>query len=534
MRRALGLSLALLMGLSIAGFRIFGSILKDKEAVEYTLLEEYGDRSAAEGLMISLSEHFDYRLLWKSQICPADQHPKGETRLSLSYRAIHDDPRDIEYGVSIYKDLSVRNYDEVGRNRFGLHKAIDEMYQAAGPGGRSVKTVALKDYYDYYPMSIFIRLPGLNYYSDSAELEYRKDEEITNEPEYCAIKALQDFLRIPVPENEYVFLELERSYSEGFYSVGTTSAYSEIMYSYYQHAGSGTEDSQWAAYDQRSMEYLQSLPEDTDDFDEAYLTSFSDAADGCCYFTFDPHTVQGRLLDTSLIPGGYGIYLLPYGYVDQDDYYRYDHYSGYDVFENGLRMFCPLNENIRVLDLHLSPDGRHILLHYASEGRYMIDVIDVQSAELVQTLDLREYSPGEMWSTVIRGDDFQLIRFDGSGFCVLAKDAGGLYSIVIDYKYEDTAPERQIYLMENDLCQFDLRDGRLAVCAPCSMGYAYYELSRGHVCGFDAAIYSADGLEYYCSYDSSLDEASHSEDWGWTEGNTVRPFGSRPVVPIWK
>ena len=41
-----------------------------------------------------------------------------------------------------------------------------------------------------------------------------------------------------------------------------------------------------------------------------------------CYFWFSNRTQNGRTVDTSRIPGGYGVYRLPYGRVDTDEPYK--------------------------------------------------------------------------------------------------------------------------------------------------------------------------------------------------------------------
>lgn len=48
------------------------------------------------------------------------------------------------------------------------------------------------------------------------------------------------------------------------------------------------------------------------DSDSFSIRSESALTDDACYFTFTTRTVYGDIVDTNLIPGGYGIYRLPY------------------------------------------------------------------------------------------------------------------------------------------------------------------------------------------------------------------------------
>ena len=68
------------------------------------------------------------------------------------------------------------------------------------------------------------------------------------------------------------------------------------------------------------------------------------------YFTFDPHSYRGELVDTSMIPGGYGLYRLPYD-------------SEKNVFlPEKLKMVYPLDPTRDYVSIHSSPDGQKLLL----------------------------------------------------------------------------------------------------------------------------------------------------------------------------
>ena len=555
MRRALALCLAAVLALSVCCVRIFGDAMKDKEALEFTLCREIGDRSAAEGLQITVREHYDYRLLWESTLFPCEEDLAAETQFTYSDRYIQDRSDWDTWGIDLYKDIYSYNMEPDRKAESGIEKALRELYEQTEPGGYSRRTVALKDLYDYYPLDMLIRLPDITYSCSHAQALYNRDEAWANDPEYYAVTALERFLRIPVLDNEYVDLEITRAYTEGQYSASVGSAWSMPHYvddegNYYYDdyaeeilpvevidrpgvyvsedtAPASPEGPAPRAY---SPEEIAAL---TADLDEYQLITFSDAADGRCFFTFDVHTTRGVKVDTSLIPGGYGIYCLPYGYVDQDDYFRYDHYEGWDVFPDQLALFYPLDTDVRILDLSMGPDKEQILLHTAEDGRYLVRSIDAAGGKLLQTLDLGAYDPLEEWSTVIEEDGFQLVHFYSRGFCVLAKDADGLYSIVI--RREFTPEEKDMPFWDGRYGSSALDGDRLAVAGEYSIlseddPWVYHGV-RG--CGFAAAVYGPEGLRYYCAYGSSLNDANLRQDGKDLPRSGIRPFGDVPVAPQW-
>ena len=64
---------------------------------------------------------------------------------------------------------------------------------------------------------------------------------------------------------------------------------------------------------------IKATTEQGDSFD--FYTQ-SVATDDAFYFFFSNRTQLGNLVDTSRVPGGYGVYRLPYGWVDTDEPYK--------------------------------------------------------------------------------------------------------------------------------------------------------------------------------------------------------------------
>lgn len=100
------------------------------------------------------------------------------------------------------------------------------------------------------------------------------------------------------------------------------------------------------------LEHTETSESNGEKDDSFQFSTVSCVTDEAAYFTFNPHTQNGKLVDTSLIPGGYGIYRLPF-----------DTKSG--VPKTGeLKMVYALDPNKEYNGIHASPDGKKLFLTY--------------------------------------------------------------------------------------------------------------------------------------------------------------------------
>lgn len=182
------------------------------------------------------------------------------------------------------------------------------------PAGDREKRVKLhtKELLDYYILSGWISGEGdidmnFNILCDSEgsdyELEWAKNW-----------KAWNDFFRIPVLDDEY-------------YDVGLTKGSDGEIY--------------------ETTDY--GTAEGDDDF---YFNVQSCDTDEAAYFFFESHSMSGNVVDTSLIPGGYGIYRMPHGEKD-----------GKSSIER-LETVYPLDPNAYYQSISASPDGKKLFVSY--------------------------------------------------------------------------------------------------------------------------------------------------------------------------
>ena len=261
------------------------------------------------------------------------------------------------------------------------------------------------------------------------------------------------------------------------------------------------------------------------------------AADDAIYFTFDPHTENGELVDLSLIPGGYGIYKLPY---DRER----------DVFLSGeLEMVYALDPALHYVDMYLSPDGQKLLLE--REERSVMAADSEAFAQLVPEPDDEEaYYEVKLTAETI---DFTRMEAEGSQEVLRGLDSvscrdGGDYLVFSDgtsrmcvLSYADGRYERTLSLenlrLDNGLTEtlptYSLMresyyDGERLVLA----GLSYVELTdtsaygayADYSGGVDVAVYDANGLAYYGKLTSNLQEWQDDGDFlHWKE--RIEPIG---------
>ncbi len=255
--------------------------------------------------------------------------------------------------------------------------------------------------------------------------------------------------------------------------------------------------------------------------DHFAFAMISCAADDAIYFTFDPHTENGKLVDLSRIPGGYGIYRLPY---DRER----------KIFlSEKLEMVYALDPGLHYVGLTVSPDGRKLLLqrqervppepgreHY--EAILTAETIDLASRNAEET---QEVLRGLDSINFRNGGDYLVFSDGVSRLCVLAYEDGryrktlSLADLQLDGGLTDETP---CYWILNRMAY----DGKRLVLAGMSYvsteeaGSGGWDQDRSG--GVDVAVYNADGLAYFGRLYSNLQEWTDDRSFtDWME--RIRP-----------
>lgn len=324
-----------------------------------------------------------------------------------------------------------------------------EVLATMEPGEEREIALRLGEFYDCYPLEVDLNLP-CPVQTDALEVAFR------------------DFFRIPVLEEEQISFWMRTNLNGVADSFSWTSGSSDLY-----------------AFDSRYV-----------------LTQEA------CYFTIRGSSAEGEPMDTSRIPGGYGLYRLPYDA------------AGPRLEE--LAMVYPLEQTDEVVDLTVSPEEGKLLIHTLRQGRYRLTVLELPSLAPLQQLELAGGTRGEY--TLLQGEGCMVLcSFDGTDdqlTLVTGSDDA-------DYQIRFTVPAQTSRLSLRswwDPTAVAWDGERLAV-AGILMGEDPSQLE----CGFYAAVYTARGMAYCGTYGSNLDR--------WDEGLDPNLWCSyayeEPIRAVW-
>lgn len=462
MRKSLILTVLLLVFAAGSLGYAHSAVDQSKAAVVIDETVLHGDKAAAEGIMVDLSIHCDYRLFWNTRytigeplqisteftFSPTQNRPEV-TRTSFYFWL--DNFFGGGYGISGTVNVAA----EV--------KPIQDVASRTQPGEEHTEIVHLRDYYEFYPLR--------------GELERRKESGNTKASRVYrydtedALRLINDYFKIPVDPRHKLEISIEKD------AAGT-------------------------------VRHVRVLPVRDS---RARIVTESAMTDKHCFFTISPYGVDGELLDTSHIPGGYGIYRMPLPREGA---------GGPTLDADELQTVFPLDaERARVVGLQTSADESKLLLVTIEEGSYMLTVIDAQSMEQLQQLEMlnvgKNISPDntEFRRLCVYDEFIVAIRSDGR-FALLALDAQGNYEVRLT---GDLSEQEELgYVFSYEL-QMDY-DGEKLVMAAFQDGW----YQPRNYCSFYLAVYDDGGLAYAGHYQHNLDKS-------WMNNHTLN---CRPAVPL--
>ena len=156
--------------------------------------------------------------------------------------------------------------------------------------------------------------------------------------------------------------------------------------------------------------------------------------DDACFFRLSNRTENGKLVDMSRIPGGYGIYILPYVQSEADSFP--DTYLCADQ----LACFFPLDPAVEIRHLGLTPDGSALVLHTVENNIYYVTLIDVKTAAVLQKLAVMDDFTDEDYTNITETDDFTCIRVSERRICVLTQEADGQFQVALTSDFDSELP----------------------------------------------------------------------------------------------
>ena len=467
MKKALAIFIALAVLLTSGAVWTFADAYKEQDNVIFTENTVYGDIRHADGIDVTRRISLE-NAEWNS-ICSINDSKvtqKTDFRYYNLGKKYEGGPpyHNIWLSTVSYPDFSasVRNDKKLTPERKKLQDDFDEQTKDSLDNPVTVE-FRLRDYYEYYPIGVSIWLPDHTNIFGEADYEF----------ESGAINHFREFFKIPVPESEVTTVTAAVSY------------------------GGGGE--------------MRTVMEKTRNF--AFGTKYA-ICDNAVYFTFDNKFPDSEeKIDTSLIPGGYGIYRLPYEKTTDEDLKNASFEETNKAIEakvhaDRLEMVYSLSEDNYVLDMMPSFDKTQIYLLTKEDGRYFFTVIDEKTMKDYQRFELKVRADGDSLSFHSAYDGYMVITCydDESGSNIL------LYEVNEGYHEKKADIYTTYTIFDSKLCW----DGeRLAAVKKYDAVrestelWGHYELQ--YHCGFTLTVYDSEKTLYCGNFESSLDAGANEK-----------------------
>lgn len=480
MRKALGL-MAVLLVLGIAAFGWCAkTVYEPHDQVQFTQTVLAGDPSAAKGLSVQTHATLGNQLFWDcATLLQGDAPSITQTEYRFFNTKQAEETEQSYAGIELFSGLdSSSDFLDIPESQYtGLDRAYRELYNSAVPGQESQKTITVANYYDYYPLAGYISLQGIHYdFGIWSQADPGYDASIQNK--------LEEFFRIPVLPNEELTISLEKDSAGTVISSGT----------------SADEGEQFSFYTQGVV-----TPQTV-------------------YFSFYNRTSQNNMVDTSLIPGGYGIYAMDYtaGTVQQRGNLTQTLENG-SLHLDSLRLAYPIDPKEEFLDLCQWSDGKTLLLYTREDNTYYLTVISMDTMQRVQRLKIQTIANSYLVNNMVLENQSFLVTVIGKTATVLLPNGDGTFRI--DMQTPNTLDYQQMRFFDGEA--MDYRDGKLALV----YGADGSDMETLDYTGFDVVILNQDGLQFWARYESSL---QNDLTGGYNTDEIVRLLYNHPVEVTWK
>ena len=473
MRKAIAILLVLVMLCSACIIAAHAAVNTQRDQVVISENVIYGNRMAADGLNIVRRADWDERLHWTTDYNIGSEN-KYDTEFKFTQSREYErySGRPDAGGITFSRNVGggMSSSHEITREKLsdifsGFEDICLAVMERAPAGMEYRETLKLKDYYEFHPLNINVHLPELYYvhrYSDDPVREYVRPME----GDYCSEinEALSSFFKIPVTENDMAEINV-----------------------YKEASGIVTE------VDLNTYVFL----EDEYSGGDFWVNSVVIQEKGA-YMVFD----CGDDIDFSNIPGGCGIYCMPFGASFEFDGSTYP-----TVDYEGLSMVYPLDKNTKIESFFYDEQQDRLVLITVENGGYVFTSINPDTMETVQSFDITACEDGDVYD-VCQYEDFIVLYLSVEKFAVINNCGNGNYEL--DYVV-DRCPENDEELFWYNSSSVMAYDGeRLAVAWDREREEPPYA-----DCGFYIAIYDKTGLLYFGDYESGLMTGRYNGSYGY-------------------
>lgn len=452
---------AILLILSVGGVGWMGvNIYAQRDQVTIRENKVVGDSSVAEGLTITLRNKMAGHAFWETTYQVGDEEDT-ETKYSFSL-VEKEEKREYKYlGIELYNALT-QEFEFATRHDNQKLSEPQELYlktlNEMEAGEEKTLTLYLKDYSDYYSVRMLIDIPGTVWADNDPETEVGENP---YDPWYV-LNRFQEFFKIPVLESDCVEMTLKKA---GNPSNGASA---------YTSGGISKRD----VY---SFETVSAYTENT-----CYFT-ISNRKEREVTLNQDVTYMDKEYIDTSQIPGGYGIYAFSYGRTEGE------YHTGIDA--DSLKMVFPLEKKALVKYMMIRDDQSQMVLITEENNDAYVTVIDLETMQQVQKFLLEEnLYDSHYYTEVIEEDDFIVLLT--RGVVIVIAEEKGVYGHA--FTVEDGQTLDYVWNYHGRSMDFD---GEKLALVGDSYGRTSYVSTT---CDFYLAVYDKTGLIYYGVYENSL------------------------------
>ena len=545
MRRQLGI-LIILLAVSF-GLVTAGVVKLEKTAKQVTVEEinRFGDKSAAEGLHLSLPVGvLDGRLSWNTEVV-IGQEALAETVHQRNWSAKQDvwrlsEEEGASINIDIYGNESINESyfikNNQGEGYFIEAAELSEIYEAVEEGSLPEetnyhkvfrKTVMINDVYEFYPLFVEGIVTERNLYRE-AVLNGDVPATMMNEREYTdtvcfsdygywpdtaisegPVKNLCDGIKYrlwpeyPLPIEATVYKNLETDYIESF------SCQPLLEETWVEEFGSSV--------GKKVLAY-----------------SVSEATETDIYYAVDLRLRGGGRPRAETFESGYGVWRIGCRVYDEQGS------MVMEFTETVPELICEIDPEEMLLELVCSEDQKEMYLFTARDGVCFLSVIDLQAKIVAQKMEIFRGDPQGLLEikSVIKGEKLLIVQIteeipeeiiresEVDVMVVVAADNDGMYEakFAMDraeefeteaYRYlEDTYWSVTHWTREPVSVEAAFQDGKLAMVYSLTNSYgndAGSKTQLGTGC-FWLAVYDETGMIYAGDYRISLGMTEYEQE----------------------
>ena len=466
MRKSMGVFMGLLVILISVSAVSFAAVNKTGYEIEIDEEVLYGDKSVAEGLVLEIPVSMNFRLFWETFYTVGEQHTP-QTEVWLKPMGYHEPEEGNGNRFTLEMNsgegsTTTGNMELDVRAPYGMEIPFMEVAERTASGESHTERVRYRDYREYYPFIASVVIDFQECVGEDRDSRAEQD-------------AFLGEIKIPIPEDCYIDITIHKNEDGGVYG-----------------------------YDYNMI-----------DGRLARLGTFHVVTDDAMYYVVDArHLAEGGIeVPVEGMEDWYGIYKMKYRIVQNGDF---------EVVEpdlNNIGRVIPLDTDVRLLDMRTSEDGSKMLLFTAEQDVSYLNVIDFETLETVQRIELFPAADEVVSSEVINKDGFLVwiaknyLMASDYRMAVLTESEAGRYELKFTGALWPEEVREELGSLHTSLREIavDYDGEKLAIIYPQPYYYRHERQNEKGTCLFWLMVYDESGMLYLGEYAASQ---GIGEDYG--------------------